>query len=81
MDAIHQVALDLRESTLSSKDSMSWPPKQPELTADAVQIPDSVTEFLCTLLTGITEPERVCSQRIQRLVNSFGQDLELAEDE
>ena len=27
VEAIHQVALELRESILSTKDSMSWPPK------------------------------------------------------
>ena len=72
IEAIHQVALDLRESTLSSKDNMSWPPKQSELTVDVVQIPDNVRAFFCTLLTGNTEPQKLCSQR---LVNSFGQDL------
>lgn len=75
-EAIYKVALDLRESILSSKDSMSWPPKQSEPTVDAVRIPDSVRAFLSTLLTGNTEPQKLCSQRVQRLLNSFAQDLD-----
>lgn len=63
------------KSILSSKDTMSWPPKQLELTVDAVQISDSVRAFLCTSLTGNTEPHKFCSQRVQCLANSFGQDL------
>ena len=54
---------------------MSWPPTQSELTVDAIQIPDSVRAFLSTLLTGNTEPQKFCSERVQRLVSSFGQDL------
>ena len=63
------------KSILSSKDSMSWPPKQSKLTVDAVEISDSVWAFLSTLLTGNTEPQKFCSQRVQCLANSFGQDL------
>ena len=77
VETICQVAVDLRESILSMKNekAMSWPPKQTDLTADAVQIPDSVRTFLCTLLTGNTDPLEICPQRVQRLVSSFGQDL------
>lgn len=63
------------KSILSSTDSMSWPPKQLELTVDAVQISDSLRAFLSTSLTGNTKPHKFCSQRVQCLVNSFGQDL------
>ena len=51
VEAIHQVALELRESFLSTKDSMSWPPKPTDLTEDAIEIPDNIRTFLSTLLT------------------------------
>lgn len=76
-EVVHQAALDLRETILSTKDTMSWPPKQSELTVDAVAIPDNVRSFLSTLLTG--NREKSSSQRVQRLVNSFGQDLVFGE--
>ena len=63
------------KSILSSKDSMSWLPKQSELTVDDVQISDSVRAFLSTLLTGNTEPQKFWSQRVRCLANSFGQEL------
>ena len=72
-EVVHQAALDLRETILSTKDTISWPPKQSELTVDAVAIPDNVRSFLSTLPTG--NREKSSSQRVQRLVNSFGQDL------
>lgn len=76
MEAIHQVALELREFILSTKDSMSWPPKPADLTEDAIETPDNVRIFLSTLLTGNMEPPKLFfSERVQRLVNSFGQDL------
>ena len=56
VEAIYQVALELREFILSTKDSMSWPPKPADLTEDAIEIPDNVRIFLSTLLTGNTEP-------------------------
>ena len=73
--AIHQVALELRECILSTKDSMSCPPKPTDLTEDATEIPDNVRAFLSTLLTGNMESPKLCSERVQRLVNSFEQDL------
>ena len=54
---------------------MSWPPKPEDLTEDAIEIPDNVRAFLSTLLTGNMEPPKLCFERVQRLVNSFGQDL------
>ena len=71
VEAIHQVALELRESILSTKDSMSWPPKPADLTEDAIEIPDNIRTFVSTLLTGNMEPPKLCSKRVQRLVNSF----------
>ena len=54
---------------------MSWPPKPADLTEDAVEIPDNITKFLSKLLTGNMEPPKLCSEKVQRLVNSFGQGL------
>ena len=63
-EVIHQVALELLQSVLSTKDPMSWPPKQAKLTADDVQIPDDMRAFLFTLLTGNEAPPEICSQRV-----------------
>ena len=57
--AIHQVALELRESILPTKDSVSWPPKSADLTEDAIEIPDNLWAFLSTLLTGNLEPPKL----------------------
>ena len=70
VEAIHQVALELRESILSTKDSMSWPPKPADLTEGAIEIPDNIRTFPSTLLTGNMEPPKLCSERVQRLINS-----------
>ena len=71
VESIHQVSLELGESILSTKDSMSWPPKPADLTEDAIEIPDNIRTFLSTLLTGNMEPPKLYSERVQRLVNSF----------
>ena len=71
VESIHQVSLELGESILSTKDSMSWPPKPADLTEDAIEIPDNIKTFLSTLLTGNMEPPKLYSERVQRLVNSF----------
>ena len=70
VEAIHQVALELRESILSTKDSMSWPPKPADLTEDAIEIPDNIRTFLSTLQTANMEFPKLCSEKVQHLVNS-----------
>ena len=55
---------------------MSLPPRPSELNDSAIDIPEELSAFLCTLLTGnrdLTEGE--CCQRVQRLMKSFSQDL------
>ena len=55
---------------------MSWPPKTSELTEDGINILNEVRLFLSTLLSGSAQYlEEPCSSKVQRLVNSFGQDL------
>ena len=55
---------------------MSWPPKTSQLTEDGINISNEVRLFLSTLLCGSAQyPEEPCSSIVQRLVNSFGQDL------
>ena len=71
MEDIHQVALELREFILSTKESMSWPPKPADLTEDAIEIPDNIRTFLSTLLNGNMEPPKLCPERVQRLDSSF----------
>ena len=55
---------------------MLWPPKPSQLTEEEIYLPDEVRVFLATLLTGNSKyPEEPCSSKVQRLVNSFGQDM------
>ena len=55
---------------------MSWPPKPSQLTKEEINLPDEVRVFLATLLTGHSKyPEEPCPSKVQRLVNSFGQDM------
>ena len=55
---------------------MSWPPKPSQLTEEEINPPDEVRVFLATLLTGNSKyPGEPCSSKVQRLVNSFGQDM------
>ena len=54
---------------------MSWPPKPSQLSEEEINLPDEVRMFLATLLTGNSKyPEEPWSSKVQRLVNSFGQD-------
>ena len=51
---------------------MSWPPKPSQLTEEEINLPDEVSVFLATLLTGNSKyPEELCSSKVQHLVNSF----------
>ena len=75
LDMFFYLDLDLRAFIISSKDSVSWPPKQSKLTIEAVQISDNARVFICTFLTGNTEPQKLYSQWVQRLTNFLGQDL------
>ena len=60
----------------SNVNEMSWPTKTSQLTEDGINIPSEVRLFLSTLLSGGAQyPEEPCSSKVQRLVNSFGQDL------
>ena len=54
---------------------MSWPPKPSELCESAINLPGELDAFLYTLLTGNTEIPTEYTHRVQRLVNSFGQDI------
>jgi len=55
---------------------MSWPPEPSQLTEYGINLPNEVRMFLATLLTGSPKyPEEPCSSKVQRLVNSFGQDM------
>ena len=54
---------------------MSLPPKPSQLSEEEINLPDEVRMFLATLLTGNSKhPEEPWSSKVQRLVNSFGQD-------
>ena len=70
-----KAALIIRSSIKSKETEMSWPPKPSELHQSSINLPDSLTLFLHTLLTGSADPTHESSPRIQRLINSYGQDL------
>ena len=60
----------------SNKDKLPWPPEFSQLTEDSINLPNEIKVFLATLLTGSSEyPEEPCLSKVQRLVNSFGQDM------
>ena len=76
MDGIRRVALELRKAICCKQNEMSWPPKPSKLTEEEINLPDEVRVFLATLLTGNSKyPGEPCSSKVQRLVNSFGQDM------
>jgi len=72
---IKEAALDIREAVRSHKIESHWPPKPSDLCESAVKLPKKLETFLYTVLTGNTQPLEEYPQRIQRLVNSFGQDI------
>ena len=74
---IWKTALHLRETIQSEEIKASWPPQPCELTKNVVTIPDDLKEFLFTLLTGSTgfPGLQFCSEKVSRLITSFGQDL------
>ena len=76
-EEIWKTALHLRETIQSQEIKASWPPQPCELTENAMTIPDDLKEFLFTLLTGNTgfPGLQSCSEKVSRLITSFGQDL------
>ena len=75
IDDIQGVALHLRKAICCKENEMSWHPKPSQLTEEEINLPDEVRVFLAALLTGNSKyPEEPCSSKVQRLVNSFGQD-------
>ncbi|KAK3751112.1 hypothetical protein QZH41_016239, partial [Actinostola sp. cb2023] len=74
---IQRVALDLRDAIRSNESEFNWPPQPSQLTQDNINLPDKVRIFLSTLLTGsCTESQEEPNPlKVQRLVNSFGQDM------
>ena len=54
---------------------MSWPPKPSELCESAINLPAELDAFLYTILIGNTEIPTEYPDRVQHLVNSFGQDI------
>ena len=78
IDDIQGVALHLRKAICCKENEMSWPPKPSQLTEEEINLPNEVRVFLATFSTGKSKyPEETCSSKVQRLVNSFGQDMVL----
>jgi len=73
---IQQAAIDIREAIRSRDSRMSWPPRPSELNKGTLDIPQELTAFLYTLLTGNKEQsEGECHPKVQRLIKSFAQDF------
>ena len=68
-----QLRADIK--TKATVTDQSWPPEIESCKSDA--IPESLSYFLRILLTGSTDPDNTDSatQRVQRLMQSFSQDL------
>ncbi len=72
-DVIAKAAIKLRADIKSQDVPQVWPPEvKPE--AECPVIPESLMVFLYYLLTGCNDPDHT-SQRVQRLVQSFGHDI------
>lgn len=72
-DVIAKAAIKLRADIKSQDVPQVWPPEvKPE--AECATIPESLIVFLYYLLTGSNDPDHA-SQRVQRLVQSFGHDI------
>eukprot|EP00058_Branchiostoma_floridae_P019404 XP_002604894.1 hypothetical protein BRAFLDRAFT_77273 [Branchiostoma floridae] len=75
-DTVTQAALLIREDIRNQESPQCWPPMATETEASEEIIPASVINFLCNLLTGgYKHGHDEVSQRVKRLVNSFGCDL------
>lgn len=72
---IQEAGLCIRDAILANTAEMSWPPKPSELRERDINLPMELTAFLHTVLTGNTNIPTESPQRIQRLINSFGQDI------
>ena len=72
-ELIVQVALTLRENIYKCIQEQAWPPKPEEMTADYVELPNCLVQFLTTLLGD--SQQVVTSDKVQRLSFSIGQDI------
>ncbi|CAH3143072.1 unnamed protein product [Porites evermanni] len=73
---IQKAAADIRDAIRNEESKMSWPPRPSELNDSAIEVPEELSAFLYTLLTGNKDSsEGECCQRVQRLMKSFAQDL------
>jgi hypothetical protein len=62
---IQQAALDIREAIRNKEGKMSWPPRPSELNDSALDVPQELSAFLCTLLTGSKDSsEGECHSRV-----------------
>lgn len=69
-DIISRVASILKKEIFAFEQFSSWPPPVEEIKGDRVELPASLNRFLKELLTNEKE-----TKRINRLVNSLGQDI------
>ena len=72
---IKETGLSIREAVRNHKIESHWPPKPSDFCENAVSLPEKLETFLYILLTGNPQPPVEYPLRIQRLVNSFGQDI------
>ena len=79
---IYYAAKNIRASLMSQDAAMPWPPHAIDVSSNRISLPDSVCNFLtwiltdddCELQCDVDEVE-LKNNSVQRLVQSFGQDL------
>ena len=73
---IQKAAADIRDAIRNEESKMSWPPRPLELNDSAIEVPEELSAFLYTLLSGSKDSsEGECCQRVQQSMKSFAQDL------
>lgn len=51
MSSIQNAAVEIREAIRNKESKIAWPPRPSELNDSAINIPEELSDFLCTLLT------------------------------
>ena len=74
LSVLTKAALQMRDDIREQHVNDEWPPQPSELTPGSAHIPASVTYFLHTIITG-QQVESNRSIRVERQINSFGQDI------
>ena len=71
---IKKLALQMRADVKGQYVNDEWPPQPSELTPESARLPSSLMHFLNAIITG-EKGESAISERVERQINSFGQDI------